>query len=74
VNPVVLLSMPTLYVGCKVIIKSEAWKKYLEFNKMDSDKPDPGPREVAIMPAHNEAVMLDFPYYWWHESDLELAP
>lgn len=73
-NPVVLLFMPALYVGCKAVVKPEAWKSYLEANKMDLDTPNQGPRVVSIMPAHNESVMLDFPYWWWRESDLEIVP
>ena len=72
----VLLPMPSLHVGCKAIIKPEAWKEYLETHRMDPDTPNLGPREVKIMPAHqpfNEAVMLDFPYWWWRETDLEPA-
>lgn len=73
VNSIILLLMSALFVGCKVTIKPEAWKRFLEDGKSDLDKPNPGPRVVTIMPAHNEAVMLDFPYWWWRETDLEPA-
>jgi hypothetical protein len=68
--------MSALFVGCKVMIKPEAWKRYLEVTKSDLNKPNPSPREVALMPGNqpfDNAVMLDFPLFWWHELDLELV-
>lgn len=66
--------MSALSIGCKVKIKPEAWKRYLEVSKLDLNKPNPSPQEVALMPGNqpfDNAVMLGFPLYWWHESDLE---
>lgn len=60
--------------GTKVRIKPEAWVKFCDRTK--TYRPNPGVQTVFRMPANppfDDRVMLDFPLYWWEESDLELV-
>jgi len=65
-----------LSVGTLVKIKPEAWNNYLLRNGLDIEKPLPSTRVVTSMPNHPPYigyVMLDFPLYWWKESEVEIV-
>jgi len=60
-------------IGQKVKIKPEAWKRFLIENKMDMNKPAPGPQIITYLPSNNlfsDKIMLSFPLWWWNEDDL----
>jgi hypothetical protein len=67
--------MTKLSVGTLVTIKADAWREYLFRNGLDLDRLPPGPHAVLYMPAHppySDCVMLDFPFWWWKEDDIEI--
>ncbi len=63
----------------KYRIKNDAWEKFLQLCDSRGErinKTNPGPRQVLYAPNHSpfhEYIMLEFPFYWFHESELELV-
>jgi hypothetical protein len=60
------------YVGMKVNIKPEAWKRFCIENNYSEDLPI-SPQYITDMPDHSpyhDKFMLSFPLYWWNEDDL----
>lgn len=61
--------------GMNVKIKLGAWKRYLIAEKRDINTPLPPPQIITHMPPHppyHDKVMLSFPFYWWHEDEVEV--
>jgi len=61
--------------GDKVRVKPGAWSTFLAEEKL-SDRPAPGLRTIIDMPSHppfHDRVMLDWPFHWWKEEDLEFV-
>jgi hypothetical protein len=59
------------YVGMKVKIKPEAWKRDFP----NEPYPFQGIQIITDMPDHppfDDAFMLSFPLHWWKEDDLEM--
>lgn len=60
------------FVGMKVDIKPEAWKRFCIENNCDTDSPICS-QYITDMPSHSpfhDKIMLSFPFYWWNEDDL----
>lgn len=62
--------------GSKVKIKQSAWEKYLKYEGLPLDKPNMSPQIIIAMPSNppfHESCLLSFPFFWFKETDLELA-
>ncbi len=67
--------MTPFYVGMKVNIKPESWKKFCIENNYAEDFPICS-QFITDMPDHSpyhDKFMLSFPLHWWNEDDLTPA-